>query len=278
MENFEIKIKNFLTFVCCGQSGHSIIASIIDAHPNALISDERKYIYKTSRRGWKRDRILEDLIGDSTNRVNRPWTKRMEVVGRKPLQWQGRVDRELLLVGDKCGWDNFGLYNLPSGDNKGEKRTWGVEKLEKNMGVPVLAIHALRNPFDIISNWYNGGRKYEQYRRDPNGMERLIKRYISTAEITEALYYGAFFQRENLLQIKNEELCESPKSTIRKILKFINLPEEEEYVKECASVIFPNPHRRVSEANWSVSLIEKVEKEVIGKFTYLSDYSFDGKY
>jgi hypothetical protein len=202
----------------------------------------------------------------------------MDVVGGNAYQWQGKYRDKVLLLGDKCGWDNFGLYSL-IGKETGEelKISRGLKQLSAKLEIPIKVINALRNPFDIIGNWYRGGRKYEKFRRDPKGLDRLVGRYETITSINKLLYYDSDFPKEFILPVKNEELCKRPEETIREILEFVELPIDKEHLVESCSKIFKNPHRRVNEIHWPERIVERINS-IIEDYDFLDGYDFEGNF
>jgi len=56
------KMNTWVSFIGEGRSGHTIISAILDAHPNARIAEEQKYINKWYRKELEVKEILPNLI------------------------------------------------------------------------------------------------------------------------------------------------------------------------------------------------------------------------
>ncbi len=90
----------FLLFVGHPRSGHSLVGSLLDAHPDVVVSHELDAL-KYVAAGYRRDQLFTLVLEHA---------KANAAAGRKswgysyavPGQWQGRYD-QLAVVGDKRG-------------------------------------------------------------------------------------------------------------------------------------------------------------------------------
>jgi hypothetical protein len=96
------EVETFCLFIGYSRSGHTIVGSVLDAHPNVIIGHEMgvlKYIHA----GFGRAQICQLLLENS---------RAFTATGRKskgfsyvvPHQWQGTFTR-LQVIGDKMGED-----------------------------------------------------------------------------------------------------------------------------------------------------------------------------
>ena len=93
-------VRAFLVFVGHPRSGHSLVGSLLDAHPRMVVSHELD-VLKYVAAGYRRDQLLTLVLEHA--RVNvaagrTSWGYSYAVPG----QWQGRY-RDLAVVGDKRG-------------------------------------------------------------------------------------------------------------------------------------------------------------------------------
>jgi len=248
----------FLTFACTGQSGHTILAAIIDAHPNAMISEELRVMRKMAKGRYSSPKeLFERVMLDSKNRVNGKNTYRRKI-GTIDSQYQGAFSRNLILLGDKCGWDSIGKYT-----ERGVKNRTLLE-FQDNIKIPLLVIHALRNPFDLISNWVRGRK---------SSLSSQIEYFESTVEATQRIYYDSDFPRDQIMQVRNEDLCAAPDVIIKDICIFLGLDPEKDFIGDCASIVFSKPNYRKGEVSWDDESIKKVE-ELVTKYKFLNGYCF----
>ena len=182
--------------------------------------------------------------------------------------WQGNSGQETYVLGDKLGWDIL------------RRQTAGnLFNFQKKMEMPVHVIHALRNPFDIIGSWYTGGRRYEKFRRDPNGLMKLCDRYLGLAEDVNRIYYQSKFPKEQILQVRNEELCAKPKIVLREICDFLGLDSMDDYLEKATGKVFPQARRKSERVDqWPLEVVSYVDNEIIAKYPWLTGYTLQGDF
>jgi hypothetical protein len=93
-------IEKVCLFIGYPRSGHSLVGSLIDAHPHAVISHELDTI-KLVKMGFSQRQIFSLILNNSKafSRSGRIWTGYSYKV---PNQYQGEF-KELRIIGDKCG-------------------------------------------------------------------------------------------------------------------------------------------------------------------------------
>jgi hypothetical protein len=252
-----MKPERFLTFACTGQSGHTILAAILDAHPNSMVSEELKVMRKMAKGRWATpEEMFERVMKDSRDRVKGTRSYRRRI---GTIEGQGTYEDKLLLLGDKCGWDAIGNYT-----ERGEvPRT--LLSFEESIGIPLYVIHALRNPYDLISNWVMGGK---------GTLDNQIERFADTAYATQRIYYDSEFPKHRIMPIKNEALCANPSAVILDMCIFLELEPKQEFIKKCEKIIFSKPHVRKNEVKWDKKSINRVA-ELIDHYAFLREYSFE---
>lgn len=269
---------NYCCFCCSGHSGHTIIAHIIDSHPDAIISEEMRVTYKIARRNWTKERIFEEI------------KKSSEQVARKALlysqykfpfgswryslgcisPWQGQL-RNRQVIGDKTGWDLIGPYLKDNNKNKLYIRARNrLAKKDMNMKVIV----SLRNPFDLISTFYYGHLNSKRNRSTPILSEKIdyCRKFM---EATQALCFD-YKDELDLHVIRNEDLIANPKEEVSKLFKFLELEVDEYHLNTIKSFLFKKPRRKVDLVPWSEKDKDNVQRNIIDKYDFLRGYTFDG--
>ena len=68
-------INTFCLFLGYSRSGHSLVGSLLDAHPNVIIGHEVDVLY-LSQKGYSRDQILSIILENSKifAKVGRGWS------------------------------------------------------------------------------------------------------------------------------------------------------------------------------------------------------------
>ena len=156
-------VQKFIFFIGYPRSGHSIVGSLMDAHPHMVIANEFLLF-----RNWKYYSDRQKDLGEENpffkhksylfNILNRRsyWdtldgfrseqnTKKNYTLSMDSL-WQGKFDKYISVIGDKSGGSTASTY-LSSNTTFARY----LEELRTTVKIPMKAIHVVRNPFDQIS-------------------------------------------------------------------------------------------------------------------------------
>lgn len=254
-------LETFVSFCCPGQSGHTIVAAILDSHPNCMIADELRPIW----RKWPKEKVLQRCYEDSKNRVKSKKTYRNNVADLSNL-YKGTYAGDLKVLGCKCGWDVLG----PQLDKK--VPDLGVRRLKRFEAIlrPIQhkIIHCVRNPFDIVANWNQGSKRKKAGLRGPEGLLNAVNVIEKYSRAIWRIYYREGF---DILKITNEDLCSNPKLEIEKICNFLDLPIEKSWLNACVKEVKP-VHRRVNEIAWNEEAIERLN-DLIRDYHFYESYS-----
>lgn len=247
-------VETILLFIGYPRSGHSLVGSLLSAHPDVVVAHELHALWY-----WERGFSLRQLLGLILRRDrwfqrhNRQWTEYNYSV---PGQWQGRY-RTLRVVGDKKGDGVTDLtHRYPGLLGEFISRAGAA-------GVRVKIVHTVRNPFDNIATM-------QRRTGDPLSyvIERHRKRLAVNASIIEAM------PKETVYTVRHEDLIAEPRATLGRLLDHIGVERSEEYLHACESILFTSPHKSRKTVRWNADEREAVER-MIDRTTFLSGYSFD---
>lgn len=241
------EIETFLLFIGPPRSGHSLVGSFLDAHPDAVVAHELDVLALLSS-GWRRDEMYERII-----RHDRAWTSS----GRNwfgynyevPGQWQGRF-RRLQVVGDKRG----AVTTERIADDPGL-----VPRLGELVGVPVRFVLVVRNPFDNLAT---------MARRAGQPPEAVADRYFRICE-----FVGDLMRQYPVYDLRHEDVVADPRGQMRSLCEWLGLEPSAGYLDACAGVVFEAPRKTRSSVEWSPQLIDRVSS-AIGRYDFLS-YSME---
>ena len=98
-------VETFFIFVGYPQSGHTLVGSLLDAHPEIVCGHELS-VLKYVRIGFSKKQIfcLLNHRSQSFTRGGRRWSGYIYNV---PGQWQGRSDRARIIEDKKGGWSDI---------------------------------------------------------------------------------------------------------------------------------------------------------------------------
>ena len=171
-------IRSFVMFVGYPRSGHSLIAALLDAHPDIVLGMEWG-VLSHLRMGYGRNQIYYSIERNArmfTRKLNNIWTGYNYKV---PGMWQGQY-RTIRLIGDKlAGQTSLILKDDPS----------LLDKLRLKIGCPVKIIHVVRNPYDTITTMAK--RSFEKSglpgELDTAFLAQFIGKYFDRAAVVQKL-------------------------------------------------------------------------------------------
>jgi hypothetical protein len=248
-------VETYCMFIGYPRSGHSLVGSLLDAHPDAVIAHELDAL-RYVRGGFRRNQIYSLILQN-----DRTFTEG----GRKaatgdyqyavPNQHQGGFDR-LRVIGDKRGGRSTVRLR---------ERPQLLDRLQRMTGVPVRLVHVVRNPFDNISTIFR--------RRGKKGsLPNAIDFYFSACEVNARL--RARLAPGQVLDVRHEALIDSPQETIESLVRFVGLIPPAGFTDDCASILFSSPRRTRHDAPWTPELRADVDRR-IEAIDFLAGYSFD---
>ncbi|RMX56699.1 hypothetical protein pdam_00015766 [Pocillopora damicornis] len=302
-------VHTIVFFIGYPRSRHSLLGSLMDAHPRMVVSDERMAFNAWRRRSssfidssiYKFYDIMFQASEKSVSSGRRSRTFEGNVTNKAsrygymvPNQWQGRFDQYIEVIGDKAGaFTASAMLNDDAID--------AVRLLEKTAAAKVKFIHVVRNPFDNIATMVlqhgkikqrEGSHEVKLQQNLPrtDEMKRVIRAStgINGIEAPEILddKIDAYFKwakgsnkaREALpgsvLDIPSIEIVLHPAEVLRKICKFLGILCTEKYLQDCADTVDPTPSITRDYVKWTTKQKERVNTEM-KRFTFLQGFSFD---
>jgi hypothetical protein len=250
-------VRTYCLFIGHGRSGHSIIGSLLDAHPQAIVSDELDAL-RYIRRGFLRDQVLALSVGRSAawRRGHRRKRGRSGQTYSYLVRdwWNGRF-QQLHLVGDtRAGGTVHQLAAEPG----------LLDQVDRRMsGLSVRYVHVVRNPYDNISTMtIRRGRT----------LDDAIAAYFADCESLVAIRAGIGAHR--LHDLRHEDLIADPRARLAELCRFLDLPVPDGYLDACAGILFSSPSRSRDSVAWSPERVDRVAGQ-IARFDFLAGYSFD---
>lgn len=238
-------------FIGYPRSGHSLVGSLLDAHPDAVIAHELGALPYVQR-GASRNQLYW-LILDADRRFTksgRVWTEFTYAV---PGQWQGRF-RRLRVIGDKKG----GNTTLALGEDPSL-----LQAVADVVGDKMVLIHVVRNPFDNIAT---------MHRRGFGTLDECADSYFSRCVINDSVRHT---DGVTVLDVRHEDVVENPSAQLGRLCSSLGLSTTTDYLADCASTVHAAPHRSRTEVTWPSETSDRVSQGILD-FDFLDGYSFDG--
>jgi hypothetical protein len=254
-------IEKFVLFTGYARSGHSIIAALLDAHPDIVMGMEWG-VLSHLRFGYGRLQIFSSITRNTKlfrKRRGNVWTGYSY---RVDGLWQGEY-RVIKVIGDKLGGQTSLMINQ-SPDL--------IEKLRRKIGIPLAFIHVIRNPFDTITTLVLRSFEQKKITRAPVDMDLLpfINGYFRRVETISALKEN---KNIKMIDIYHEDFIKNPRKILKDLLSFLEVEIFEEYIEKCSKIVYKEPHKSRLDVEWPEELVKFVQK-YINRYTFLNRYTF----
>jgi len=255
-------IQSFILFVGYPRSGHTLVAALLDAHPEIVMGIEWG-VLSHLRMGYGRNQILFSLERHSrlfTRRLHNTWTGYSYKV---PDMWQGRY-QSIKLIGDKlAGQTSIILKNDPA----------LLDRLQQELACPVKIIHVIRNPYDTITTMARRSFEKSGSKGDLDAafLAPFIDRYFDrVAEVQKLKEAGRFGMHD----LYHEDLIGHSETVIEGLLHFLEVNIPKNFISNCTGAIYQNAHKSRFEFEWTEDL-KSLVRENISKYKFLQGYRFE---
>ena len=251
-------LKYSCLFIGHPRSGHSLVGSIIDCHPNACISNEYNILLKYHQ-FWRRDNLFKDILRDSLEQA-----KEGRVAGgydyRIPGLSQGN-NSHLYVIGDKDGCKNTHHFL------EDEK---AFDKYSKYAGLPIRLIYVLRNPYDIVTTkgGYKDGNKVSLTR------EGIIEsmRVVAEEAATNQLIINQ--NRYPIHTIYHEDLIANTADELKKMFAFLELEIDQHFIDSIQHYLYKEANKSRHRFEWDDDLKERMKASILANDVF-SRYHFE---
>ncbi len=249
-------MDTYCMFIGYPRSGHSLIGTLLDAHPNMIIApelDALKYIHAR----FSKRQISYLIVKRSQMSAETRFKRKGYLYVVVPNQWNGKI-KSLRVIGDKHGESSSIRLKVVS-DLLG--------RLRNTFNINIKFIHVIRNPFDNISTIC---RKADRHKLNP-GLKHSINYYFSLCKMV--LDIKKQIKCSELFELRYELFIEDPKIYLKELCQFLGLDASDDYLNDCASIVFKSPHKSRCNIQWNQELIDNV-KNRINEFPFLQGYSY----
>jgi hypothetical protein len=254
-------VQCFCLFVGYGRSGHTLIASLLNAHPDIVIGIEWG-LFTYLKLCYTKNQIYYSLIKNANAygiKKKNIWTGYSYNIDNS---WQGKY-RTLKVIGDKHGGTNSTKlatdYAL-------------LKQTEEKTGIRPKLIHVVRNPFDIITTTTIRRLEVSQPTYKPTSLDLLpyIRLFFEHANVVMRIKSENYFMMFDLF---HEEFIKNPKKQLAQLISFLGLKAEEEYLIKCSAIVYQEPKRSRYKIHWPEELKRYVEGEIV-KYPFLEQYNY----
>jgi hypothetical protein len=244
-------LETFCMFIGFPRSGHTLTGFLLDAHPNMIVAREL-HVLKHIYAGFSESQIYHLLVENSRARAEASSGKHKYSYA-VPNQWQGSFQK-LQVIGDKQG--GASTRHL-------DKHPDSLQRLSQTISLKIKFINVLRNPYDNISS---------MAARKNWSLEESTERYFSLCERIENIKKQ--IATSDLFELRHESFIDNPQGLLKELCNFLGVEATDDYLNDCARIVYKAPHKSRDSAGWDHKLIPIVEDR-IAEFTFLKGYSFE---
>ena len=281
----QIKVLTF--FLGHSRSGHSIIGTLLDAHPHMVVANEGRLFIK----------LQEDLTNKKPHYTSK--SAILNPLWKKSVYSCRRGSRSNAKKGYSLSIDGLyqGMFVPPIqviGDNNAGRTTdlfvdqplqWEQVflKLKSLVNIPIRVLQVIRNPYDniataVLYKSVGAPRKVaavkhgnETLEVDDHIMQYYINRYFNRAQAVQQIKNKYDL---SLLEIHGEDLIENPKAVMLSICQFLGVSCSDNYLESCSNKLFKSESKTRYKIRWSKEFISNVQESIMN-FDNLKRYSFD---
>ena len=227
--------ERFLFFVGYSRSGHSLVGSLLDAHPDIAISHEL-HAGKHLRAGAAFARVQRAILINSFffDHFGRGYSGYDYQV---PGQMQGRIE-QLRVLGDKKANGTTRLLRrdpaLPG-------------RFADAIPARVQYLHVVRNPFDNIVT------KARRAKTSLGWAADVYLKHVAAVEALKAREGGA------VIDVFLDDLVAAPRDELEALLTALGIESRPSgYLEACSERLFSKPNQTRSQLHWEPALLRDV--------------------
>ncbi len=250
-------VANFCIFLGHPRSGSTLVGSLLDAHPEAVIATELDAL-GFAKLGVDRRRLYLSSLKRSEEFANRHDYTWEGYAFHVPNQWQGKATTIRVIGDKKAGLSAERLRRNPS----------LLRKLQDVVEDPLKIIHVIRNPYDNITTFWRRGR----YRTLKMPIDKTIENYFG--KYAAVMRARDDLGTENVLTLHHEEVLADVPGQLSRLCRHVGLEANALYLQDCAGVVNVEPQAVRHSVAWSQENIDWVRRE-IERHPSLMHYTFD---
>ena len=278
-------VQRFVFFVGYARSGHSIVASILDAHPNVVLSHEYSLFHKWteapklhSNKTWLYSSLYQNSRYSSADGLRTSAAKKKGYSLAINGWWQGKYNKQILVIGDKSGGKTAQVYRKKHSVFR--SLYW---QLQQTIGsVPISVFHVLRNPYDNIATMllYNLNIKKHltelsisatnKYVNDKKLTAHIISYFKQVQSVMDMIHN---MPGMDVIELHNIDMIANPRKEFERVCSHLTIECGEDYLQMCEENIYPSESRTRDLVHWSDENVELVASN-IRKYKSLLRYQF----
>jgi hypothetical protein len=245
------EVEHFCFFIGYARSGHTLVATLLNAHPEVVIAHELDAA-RFVRHRFGRSQLFSLLLqrDQQFGEIGRTWSGyRYEV----PDQHQGRFEH-LRVIGDKRA--RASVLQIA-------ERPQLLDRVRRVVTVPIRVVHVTRNPFDNIAT---EARRHNMSLSQATAWYEQICRAVSVVR--------PLLDPSELTDLRYEDFAGETGPALAGLCRFVGVEAGAAYLEACASIVWPSTNRTRDAVEWSDHERRGVE-QLIETYDVLQSYTFD---
>lgn len=248
------KVKYFLMFAGYPRSGHTLVASILNAHPNVICSNQQYIMSMVSGDPELRLAKISILSKIESGIHKSGWNPNAYI---EPLPKQ-----DITVIGDKTGHRTVEHLITNHGD---------LDVFKKTVDLPIKWIHVIRNPFDNIATWTKKNLESRKYKSDIHREFNIAfnKFKALNDEIVKLK------KTEDMLTVTHERVIRFIDKTLDELCNFLELEKHDEWRSSVIKVLWKEPRVTRNNIKWTPPMRAKVIS-LMKQYPWFDGYDFGG--
>jgi hypothetical protein len=237
-------MKYWLAFCGYPRSGHTVVASILNANPNVICTNQLHLFDKL-------DVDFSEYMKDAPQgwKVNVPQVPKQEIT----------------VMGDKTGHRTTELLG---------KNPQRLGEMKAKVSVPIKWIHVVRNPFDNIATWARLDCEMKQKKNIPfthkAELDEKLNEYIYLNQVIDKLK-----RSEDILTVKHEYVITRMHNTLEEIANFLEISFDPIWRDNVRNTVWKKPRTTRRTIPWTQKQKGKIH-DIIDQYEWLKGYDFGG--
>lgn len=292
------RLRTFVLFTGYQRSGSTLIAALLDQHPQVVVTHEFDVLRRWGRTDGSRNDLIQALVDQSETDARRAafvFTSYNFSCAQRQFDPARRHATQLVAIGDKKA-GNTALQLFDLGAAKAAKL---LARLATLLEADIKFFHAVRNPFDIIAtkavrkfgsqqflNRFIGahGTNHSVPHPQTTGNATATVLDISVAKLNPIIdefvqqHKASLSVRETwpTLDVYSHLLVANPQAQMKLWCKFVGANNCDEWVAGCQSVIAKQVFKSRHRIRWPPEVAQRLQAIIDGS-EMLHGYSFDSE-
>lgn len=245
-------MKYFLLFAGHPRSGHTLVASILNANPNVYCSNQLNIL-----NNFEQYKSKDDLFNYIKN-----YSKRQET-WKSTTQVPNVPKKEITVIGDKAGHrttDSIGNNPLLLG------------KFKQFIDLPIKWIHVVRNSFDNLATWsrlnYESKIKNGKNTNQKKELNIVIEKYRKLNDTIVKLK-----RSENILTVNHEYVITNMHNTLEKMAGFLEIDFDPKWRDCVRNSVWKKPRITRRSVKWTPQQKNQVQA-ICNQYEWLNGYYY----